>query len=514
MNKRIPVLLALLMSVTALLQGAACSSCDCQATDQTFLWLRTPYQLNSPERLALSRGFMSRGGDVLNGQLYVTIFGGRSTRSSHLAQYFFPNCREALNVTESVTPTTDILANNINIFTQEGISGTGPGFASTIAIHPRHTFVGAGLTYRQEFARRCNGRKFWFELSAPIITVRNNINFEECITNAGGGVATGFTGAFANATEAFSSPEWLFGRMDDCRHKKTKLGDLEVILGYELIEQEATHAEAYIGAIFPTGNRPKGRTVFEPIVGRNKHWGLLSGTSFGTELWHNCDDTRAVWMEFDISGEYLFSRREVRSFNLKNRPFSRYTYVYCTQEAAQAAADAATAGDVATARTAGTPGINLFTQCVKVKPYLNSTINSALIYTSCNLQLEGGYNFFTKQAECVRLDTNFLPVSAVRAATGGGATNNVQQIGNDYDGVNDLPVALYAENIITAADLDLRSAASPSQFIHTFYGAVGYTWSFWPRFLPTTSLGGSYEYTQTNTALDRWMVWGKMAFLF
>ena len=111
-----------------------------------------------------------------------------------------------------------------------------------------------------------------------------------------------------------------------------------------------------------------------------------------------------------------------------------------------------------------TPGIDIGTQDVRVKPGFYRTFNAGFIIDTRCFELEVGYNFFARQAECLRLDCEFPTGAALKAIDiGGGATGQFQTINNDFgNNCTATPVANYNNNIITAADIDLESAAQPA----------------------------------------------------
>ena len=73
------------------------------------------------------------------------------------------------------------------------------------------------------------------------------------------------------------------------------------------------------------------------------------------------DVDKSLSFDCDVAWRYLFNRSEMRSFDLYDRQWSRYMPVFATQAAA--AADTVT------------PGINTFTQKMKVQPGLQFDVN-------------------------------------------------------------------------------------------------------------------------------------------
>ncbi len=539
---------ALLLCASTLIgagKATVCDDCDCEVTGKSFFSVRPPWQASSPERLTMFRDAMDARVDGKHGAFQIALFGGRTTRSTRLAKYFFPDCKERLLVTEEQTENTDILAGHFNIFT------AGSNFESIIEIRPKQSFVGVGLNYRQQFAERCDGRGFFFEVSLPIEHVRNEMNLcEQIIEDGGGTECPKFNHSSTRScntdlcdtccpvttldcinncdnlqpdmTSAFAQECFKFGRIengccptdcntnDSCKTTKTSVAGAELRLGYQIIDCENYNWDGWIGIVLPSGNTPKGIRVFEPIVGYNNHWGFETGASFDVVFWeHDCEDRNFVFA-FDCHGLYLFNRNEVRSFDLKNKPWSRYMQMYASKEQAQ---EANNAGDASTAIVMHTPGINVLTQCVRVKPRFSRTFNWGFIYNHCQFRGELGYNFYAREAECVELACPWEEGPALKSLLGDGQTDSVQQIGDVFNDRNVESVSNYDLNIITAEDLDLNTAAAPCTLSHTFYGSLGYHWD--ERCYPTfVGFGGSYEIVTNNTSINRWMAWAKVGLSF
>lgn len=506
----ISLLLSYFMHVTTLScnpDTTDCISCDCVATSRTFFSVRPPFQIGSPERLAMFRGDrMDRRECGRGGALQVVPFGGHSMNSDRLARYFFPDCKQQLHVKENPNESADILATHLNISTMD------KSFDSVFSIEPERTIAGFGISYRQEFWHRCDGRAFWLGISLPIIHIRNKVNLCETTIDGGGGVNQNAEGAVANVTEAFKQSTWKFGRIDDCcTLQKTGIADIEVLLGYEVVDLEHCQLESFVGAIIPTSNTPNAVTLFEPITGHNGHTGIFFGNSFSAVTWESQSTDRSLLFTFDMNGQYFFSRNEVRSFDLKNKPWSRYMGVYVSQAQAQ---DAADAGSFDNSFAIGSPGINEFTKKIDVTPGLSRVINTTILYNGCG-KFEGeiGYNFCARETECVKLQYGLRDGIALQSTQLIGTTNTVQQIGNNFNNENDKDVANYDTNLLTAADIDLESARHPCAIEHTIYGSLGYNWECicYPTFI---GIGSSYQFAQDNTTLNRWMAWLKVGASF
>lgn len=488
--------------------NASSDSCKCKVTSHTFFSVRPPYETATPERDSLFLHRVRAREDGHYGAVQFTVLGGQSTNGCDLARFFTPFCKTTLKVTELDTDDNDLLANQFNIYT--GSFEHPGGFESTICFKPRQSVVGLGITYKQGFAR-CNkeeDRYLWFEISSPILRVKNTMCFSENVTETGGEPVN--DDVVANMTQALNQDTWCYGKIDQCAHDKVGLADIEFKLGYEYLKCETCNLEGYIGVLIPTGNEVEGKIVFEPIVGHGKHFGFMFGSSGDFELWHNDELERRIVFAYDMNFLYLAKHKERRSFDLKYKPWSRYMQVYANLEQAQQAATAATVDEAILLHT---PGINVFTRDMCINPNFSRTYNAEFIFYGKCWQAEAGYNFYARSPECVELACSWVEGPALKSLYGYGYTDNVQTINNRLNNNNAVDVTYYDENIITLCDLDLESAAHPCVLSHTIFGALGYRWDDreYPAFL---GIGASYEFAVTNAGLDRWLAWGKFGFSF
>lgn len=502
-----------------------CDPCECKATSQTFFSTRPQFQVNSPEYLALFRDRMSARDDGTHGGVQVAVFGGRSSNCGKLATYFLPTCATELRVREdtSITKGTDVLARHFNVVTRNG------DFESTISFAPRQSVAGLHFAYHQRLNNDEKNIGYWFALAAPLTRVSTTMGFTEIIINDGGGVAPSdpLAGDFAaNMEQGLSQEKFSCGRIDPCASlSRTRLADIDIRCGRELVNTDCCYADTYIGVLAPTGNKvgqsncdpdfcspcdtPHNLSsyAFEPIVGHNHHVGFNFGSNIRMTPWVSDDLESCLEIALDIHGLYLFQNTQKRLLELKNKPWSRYMQFYANREQAQEAADNAN-------QYLHTPGTNILCQYVCVRPGFQRTINTAVLLTHKHLQGELGYNFFCRQGECVELATCWQEGPALKSlASITGQTDTVQKIDSVLGDSNTESLANYEKNIITRNDLDLDAAAHPCMITHTIYGSVGYHWD--ERDYPTfAGLGASYEFSPDNTGMNRWLLWGKAGISF
>ena len=490
----------------------------------SFFTVRPQFRLVSPEKETQFRNdrmLLRKGG--IEGTVQVVVFGGKSNNGLNVNRYFLPSNRAALTAQEYKAPqfTQDgifvktLEARNFNIATNPAADTT---FKSTIYFRPHQETAGIGLSWIQNLWHDSNGvPRIWGELSFPIQYVNNQMNLNEIIVSNGGGVADtiGLDGAphVGDMKQAFKQKTWCYGKVDNCADLSAwSVSDIEITFGYNALNDDACNFNFYAGFVVPTGTKIDQKNaayIWRPVVGNNHHWGLLFGAHNGFIVFEH--KQHQLLLEFDAEGQYLFANTQWRSFDLVQQgPWSRYLEVYTdVAQALQAEADTPPLQ-----MDAGTSGINVFTTCARVHPKFTTNTNSGFVYTwngtrFAQLQAELGFNFFVRQAEQITKERWDVDV-AVKNIDGAGQTNIARSIMDNFPG-SAITVADYTP--LTLTDLDLNSAAHPTTLTHTVYLTIGFNWN--DICLPTFfGLGASYEVTTATTALDRWLVFGKVGISF
>lgn len=512
------LILIILLSVSTLARAECkADSCDLEATGKTYLAVRPLFTSNFPEQwVAFRDDRMHARFEGIHGALEIVLFGSRSTNPCDIARYFFPNGKTTLIVDEQINSPfeKDLLAQHFNIYTVEG------NFRSHITLAPIQSCVGLGFYYKQSLWRNDDSnRNLFCSVSTPIMRVKNELNFHENVINDGGGPNdSANTVVVANMTEAFIQSDWCFGKIPKKELVTTGLGDIELKLAYEWLQRVPFRLESYVGMVIPTGTRPESIVVFEPIVGNGHHFGIMYGSTGGIQLWQDPCDVNGLRMEFAAHSQHLFTNTQTRSFDLLNRPWSRYIQLYANKEQAEFAAELATEGPPQDliAPNLCTPGINLLTQKVHVKPGYSHNGMTSFVWTYHKMQAEGGYGFWCRRADCVTLKCCWEPVIGIKHHVGEGNTNPVRTIdGNPFiENITPVPLDDFEQFVVTQADLDLQSAATPCMISHFVFFGIGATWDDidFPLFL---NGGCSYEFSNSNNAvLSRWVAWAKAGVSF
>jgi len=525
------------------------------AVSQTFMPAETLFRKAMPVRTAFFKNDLLEECccNTWGGAFQVVFYGSRTTKgegSEKLVKYFLPPTSTGccLNVQEyqetfeqslsnTATPPNegasadysrlkDIEARHLNIETVNGATGaaTAGSFNSRACFFAQRTVFGVGFNYKQKLSLKKNGATgFWGEIALPVERVNNKIVINEQITNNGGGPLLTVPGLdnsphVDSVKEAFRQANWNYGKIDPrCQHSQWGVADIELIIGYNTYATECASVDSFAGLVAPTGNKVRGRTLFENVVGNGRHWGVMFGNSIAFDWYRgSCFD---IHWYLEMASRYYFENKQVRSFDLNGKYWSRYMEVYSSPEQANAAfTQAATNAEAATA--AGTSGINVFTQCVKVTPRFSTVINQAIIFSglrSCWIwSAEIGYNLYARQQETIKLlDCDPLRGVYLKGVDGAGSATTARTIKANYrDSVVFFSDPNYTRLELSAADINLDSIAAPAAISHIMYAMVGIKRNQnCPCF---AGLGASYEFQprEINTLFDRWTVWVKGGITF
>jgi hypothetical protein len=488
-------------------------------TSRTIFNLPAPYRPGSMEEIAAKRNQLIYLDQDLQQQLTVTPFGSISTSGSDLAQYFLP-CQPhgsgssliagEFGSAATVSNSADLIANYFGVLTAPFPANGDPfdradyKFQSKLKFKPKTSTWGAAISYRHHLSDYVD-KGFWVEVVAPIVRVKTKLGLCEEVQVAGG--TTGANpntpaGYFSNMLSAFKQSDWNYGKISGAQ-TKAGLADIYLKLGYIYAQEEHYYLNTYFGAVVPTSAKPTNEFLFEPTMGNNGHFGILSGASVGVRLWADCE--KSLYWILDTAGTMLLPTSQLRTMDLQGRPWSRYLWVY-----------------LSSSNHTVNPGVNSFTLPVQVEIGSIRDLNTAWVYKTGDLHLEAGYHFFHRGPEELSLqqslgsgvavagivDQNGDYDNAVGISRNQASIKRYLTVSNEKDLVgNDTYVPL------SSTDLDLNSAAHPAMTSHAFYVAAGHHWLDFttPVYL---GVGTAVEWGVDNAALSRLAFWGKVEISF
>ena len=283
----------------------------------------------------------------------------------------------------------------------------------------------------------------YFRIDAPVVHTRWDLNMCECVGSKGEN--NHWAGYYNNKLEAVgtttfgvlreklgsSFTSWAQGncccnipevtvnplcysKMDCCHRKETAIAELTMALGWNRWCEEDYHAGFNIRASVPTGNRPNGCYLFEPIVGNGKHWELGLGFTSHWTCWQSDSEECGLGFYLDANVTHLFKTCQCRNFDLKCKPLSRYMLAAKFQNPVEGGLHAVDGnGDSVTPikQFAGvyTPVANLTHMQVDVSvgAQLDLVFLMQYIYNNCSMGI--GYNFWTRSCEKIHCNSDCGP---------------------------------------------------------------------------------------------------------
>lgn len=191
---------------------------------------------------------------------------------------------------------------------------------------------------------------------------------------------------------------WCAGQFDFCRETLNGLADIDVIVGYNLVNDDCYHFGLYAQAVLPTGKKRKDLFVFSPVIGNGKHFELGAGVSAHTVLWSGEDSNVALFLEGNVT--HMFRSSQCRLFDLKNSgPFSRYMLLkeFNTNGTTYSYADNLISATCFTNRK------------VDVSLAVKGDASLKLAYRWCGFGFDIGYNIYGHSGEKIDLPCNSCP---------------------------------------------------------------------------------------------------------
>lgn len=195
--------------------------------------------------------------------------------------------------------------------------------------------------------------------------------------------------------------------------KQTRFAEITFELGFKAIEKEdfLFALSGFFAA--PTGGRPKGKYIFEPLVGNGHHPELGAGITIYSELWHSRSRDMQIGFWIDAHVSHLFPTHQHRVFDLIGKENSRYMLAEnLTSSSVNLFANPNPGNqNGSTAPSAQfnnhfAPVANLTRTPVTVKSQVQVDVSAFLNFQHRNCELDFGYRFWRKSCEDISTQTN------------------------------------------------------------------------------------------------------------
>jgi hypothetical protein len=184
---------------------------------------------------------------------------------------------------------------------------------------------------------------------------------------------------------------------------KARLAEIRTGFGWNWRAKDYYHLGLNGQVAFPTGLRPKGNFLFEPMVGNSHFWELGFGLNGHYSFWENNDETKSCMFYVDANVTHLFNTRQARTFDLISAgPLSRYMLA---TEMTQPAVNLLGGGKVPSAQFDNDylPVANATTLNVNVNIAVQADLVFMFTYTSGNMSYDIGYNYWGRTGENITL---------------------------------------------------------------------------------------------------------------
>jgi len=384
----------------------------------------------------------------LYGSLSITPEYTRSFRSKDVAQALFS---DALSMGSCDRPTLRIQGTKVADRDAKALMAENfylpTDYSSIITLEPRLENFLVDFNFYLGLGNWLEG--LYFRVHAPVCYTRTSLNYDEHVLNPGsqaydpgyftdtwsfnntatvGFARSGMLGTFqeyiTDGNSIQTTNNIVFdplcnARWSRCRMTKTRVADLEMALGWNFLSCPDYHLGLQIRGAAPTGNRPTGEYLFEPIIGQGHHWELGGGLTSHYNFWRGCDECQSFDVYLDANITHLFKTRQCRTFDLVNKPLSRYMLAakFGTPVTDLYALDTIIPPLTSGNGTIQVPSVqfkkeympvaNITTIPVDVSAAVQADLVLKLAWTSNDWQFDLGYNFWARTCEKItsRCDT-------------------------------------------------------------------------------------------------------------
>jgi len=324
-----------------------------------------------------------------------------------------------------------------------------------------------------------------------------------------------FTGQFAGG-QAQHNGDFIpmqFGLINGDLSTGARFGDIELTAGYRYISEKDNAVSIAIRAGVPTGNKPLGILMLEPIFGRGGNWALGGYVDGLYHIWtgdnHNHFDIR-----FMANAMHLFSTNTVRSYDLiENGQGSKYLLV----------------GNFANLNYNGQIQnlINVSTLDSTSSFAVEGDAAVTLRYVARSFSIDFGYEFWGRSAETLEISNNAdfaintyavlgrqqvgTNASAVTPATATLLCQPNATISSSVTPINSQTPATPVQtvsisNLLTLQDFDIPAAAQDTAMTSKFFTKLTYEWIS-SNHRPHLGAMAELEFSNSNNnALPQWAI--------
>jgi hypothetical protein len=210
----------------------------------------------------------------------------------------------------------------------------------------------------------------WFiNLSVPVTWLETNLNPQ---------------GTNSVVVNAFNNPNFNFVRMTPGEMTNARITQFSLSLGTRYMADDDTHVISTTGVIVPLVEQDCSRSLFQPVQGFNAHFGFDTNVFFQFPICQKHEYSKSKILFFlDVHNNFLARNHQLRTFDIRNNPFSRYMLFL----------------DRATNTTI--PAMNALTIRARVEPFMITNMATGFRFKHHDSFGEIGYELWAHGAERV-----------------------------------------------------------------------------------------------------------------
>ncbi len=435
------------------------------------------------------------------GAFQIIPFFQLSRPRDKIARYFLPNRKNQLLVAGDTTDADLIRTRDIRA---EWL-GLATNFSGKFSICPSQKQVGFTLMYNQDLKTFLDFPLFkdWsVGIELPVIMVENDLNLCQFDLQS----TTTELNVQPDIISALNQCDWKYSKWSAKKKSLIRPEKLKLTAGRSLMHRDYFQLSSEMSLSIPIANHQDAAYIFSPVVGLDRHVGL-GGAVYMQILLNRNPEKIACSFYLNLEGNFLVRNKQHRTYDLKDKPFSRYMqYTYRNS-----------------APGVTIPGVNVLTLKSLVRPYGVADFSFGWRINTAPFEFEIGYDLYGFGGEDVKLRADLE--SPFNKKCGG--LNEFGIAGNGTIDFKGTQIQATASNstiecrseddttfiAIQENDLDLCTAAAGSVLNHKFHAACG-----------IEHLGGGmggfagfgfyFEFPQKNSNLANWGAWFKLGASF
>jgi hypothetical protein len=401
---------------------------------QSFLFTRPAYDNLGAREALWDQASYGAQETCLNG-IQASAFATQSISSSQDGQYFMFDKKNKLIVGGSDHADRDVL------LTWLDSSSTETGFREFIEIKPKTKQYGAMLQLHHCLGQHTSFKLFkrlWLEMSAPFTITKNDLQLT----------------ASQTLTDLFNRADLTAAKLSPTERSKTNIAEVIVQLGTSFINNDNFLLSTRTGVGIPTAGSPDSTYTFNPVMGPNGHFSLIS--NINAQLPLTKDDANGfVGIVGAVQQRYYLPNKQYRVLDLDEKPWSRYLQFRKEGE------------------TATVPGVKILNQYVTVDPYNHIDLYAGMRFKRGGAQMDLGYNLWVHPTEQITLakdgNDTFTPDFTLYGIAGSTSAKSASASTIKTLAIDDTGGFI----VLKEADIDLASGASQGTSLHRISASIG-----------------------------------------